>query len=131
MTSTLNVPLADAAPVQPLRSPLRAPNTPLGQARLARGWSQHKVVRALLLLADHWGWDIASEASLKVLVSRWENRTHQPGPTYQVLLCAVFRSTPDQLGLTRPTGTATLADRVGDLECLVDRLLTRLGEVAA
>ncbi|MEV1052555.1 XRE family transcriptional regulator [Streptomyces sp. NPDC049887] len=111
--------------------PLRAPDTPLGRARLARGWSQHKVVRALVLLAGHWGWEIAAESSLKVQMSRWENGAVHPGPSCQVLLCAVLRATPDDLGFTRATGTAALADRVASLETLVDRLAAQLKGVAA
>ncbi|MFE0201179.1 XRE family transcriptional regulator [[Kitasatospora] papulosa] len=127
------VPLTDTpvAPVQPARVPLRAPDTPLGRARLARGWSQRKVVRALVLLAGHWGWEIAAESSLKVQMSRWENGAVHPGPSYQVLLCAVLRATPDDLGFTRATGTAALADRVASLETLVDRLAAQLKGVAA
>jgi transcriptional regulator with XRE-family HTH domain len=133
MTAPALVPLTDRAapPVQPARVPLRAPDTPLGRARLTRGWSQHKVVRALLLLAQHWDWDIASEDSLKVQMSRWENGAVRPGPTYQVLLCAVFRTTPDELGLTRTADPSALADRVTALESLVHHLAAQLGEAAA
>ncbi|MEU3303371.1 helix-turn-helix transcriptional regulator [Streptomyces sp. NPDC006678] len=117
-------------PVQP--ASLRASDTPLGQARLSRGWSQHKVIRALIVLADSWGWSIATETSLKVQMSRWENGAVRPGSSYQVLLCAVFRATPDELGFTSTAGTpGTLADRVASLEALVDRLASQLGEVAA
>ncbi|MFD9966662.1 hypothetical protein ACFWYA_00560 [Streptomyces sp. NPDC059011] len=84
-----------------------------------------------MLLADSWGWAIATEPSLKVQVSRWENSVVRPGPTYQVLLCALFRATPDELGFTRATQAATLADRVASLEAALDRLTSQLGEVAA
>ncbi|MHC5702391.1 helix-turn-helix domain-containing protein [Streptomyces tirandamycinicus] len=131
MTVSLVIPSTDvsAPPVQP--ASLRTSDTPLGRARLARGWSQQKVVRALVLLADSWGWAIATEPSLKVQVSRWENGVVRPGPTYQVLLCALFRATPDELGFTRATQAATLADRVASLEAALDRLTSQLGEVAA
>ncbi|WP_405805809.1 XRE family transcriptional regulator [Streptomyces sp. NBC_00210] len=131
MTASVIVPLSAAgqAPVQP--PALRAPDTPLGRARLARGWSQIKVVRALILLADHWGWDIAAEKSLKVFMSRWENDTHRPGPTYQVLLCTIFRATPAELGFTRPAAATTLTERVMALESVIDDLTVRLGAVAA
>jgi transcriptional regulator with XRE-family HTH domain len=136
MTAPIVVPLTDTpmppAPAAP--SALQATNTPLGRARVARGWSQHKVVRALIVLADHWDWDIAAETSLKVQLSRWENDVVRPCPTYQVLLCAVFRTTPEELGFTRQASTVTraaLADRVRELEDLVNSLADRLGEVAA
>lgn len=119
-------------PARPVQPPaLRAPDTPLGRARLARGWSQVKVVRALMLLADHWGWDIAAENSLKVFVSRWENDTHRPGQTYQVLLCAIFRVTPAELGFTRPAAASTLHERLAALESVIEGLTEQLGEVAA
>ncbi|MBT2491051.1 helix-turn-helix transcriptional regulator [Streptomyces sp. ISL-96] len=134
MTASVVVPLTNvpAPPVQPPASGvLRAPETPLGKARVARGWSQHKVVRALILTADHWGWEIATESSLKVFVSRWENETHRPGATYQVLLCAIFRATPDELGFTRPVPVVSLSQRVTALESLVRDLSEQLGQVAA
>ncbi|MGX1886152.1 XRE family transcriptional regulator [Streptomyces sp. NPDC055287] len=134
MTASVVVPLTDvsAPSVQPPPSGvLRAPETPLGQARVVRGWSQHKVVRALTLTAEHWGWDIAADNSLKVFVSRWENETHRPGATYQVLLCAVFRATPDELGFTRPVPVVSLSQRVAALESLVRDLSEQLGQVAA
>ncbi|MFI2353013.1 helix-turn-helix domain-containing protein [Streptomyces sp. NPDC019443] len=136
MTAAILPLVAGPAPVQPSGRPvqphaLRAPDTPLGRARLARGWSQIKVVRALLLLAEHWGWDIAAENSLKVFISRWENDTHRPGQTYQVLLCAIFRATPDELGFTRPASATTLIERVAALESVIEGLTGRLGEVAA
>ncbi|WP_405666193.1 hypothetical protein [Streptomyces sp. NBC_00055] len=84
-----------------------------------------------MLLADHWGWDIAAENSLKVFVSRWENDTHRPGPAYQVLLCAIFRATPAELGFTRSAVASTLNERLTALESVIEGLTERLGEVAA
>ncbi|NUK12641.1 XRE family transcriptional regulator [Streptomyces lunaelactis] len=136
MTASIVPLVAGPAPVQPSGRPvqppaLRAPDTPLGRARLVRGWSQIKVVRALMLLADHWGWEIAAEKSLKVFISRWENDTHRPSQTYQVLLCAIFRATPAELGFTRPAAATTLTQRVTALESVIEDLTGRLGEVAA
>ncbi|WP_445395135.1 XRE family transcriptional regulator [Streptomyces sp. LE64] len=117
-------------PQQPLG--LQSADTPLGRARVARGWSQEKVVRALTLLAREWGWQIASEPSLKVQVSRWEHGVTRPGETYRVLLSAVYRATPEELGFdqTRPGGTGTstksLRDRVGELEARLELLTSYL-----
>ncbi|WP_328735819.1 XRE family transcriptional regulator [Streptomyces bobili] len=129
MTVTVEGP----APQQPQL--LRSADTPLGRARVARGWSQDKAVRALILLAESWGWQIASESSLKVQFSRWEHDATRPGETYRVLLCAIYRTTPDALGFNRPrtdkpaTTSKSLRERVGELEALVERLSGYLGAV--
>ncbi|MFC9912063.1 helix-turn-helix domain-containing protein [Streptomyces sp. NPDC127197] len=140
MTVSPVIPLTDHThpAVQP---PAKRPaDTPLAQTRAARGWSQLQVIRSLMRLAEHWGWPIASENSLKVQLSRWENGANQPNQTYQVLLCAVLRATPAELGFgraDRPTApilgqdVAALADRVQALEALVIQLSARLGAVAA
>ncbi|NEB94939.1 helix-turn-helix transcriptional regulator [Streptomyces bauhiniae] len=120
----------EAASSQPSPGPqpyaLQAANTPLGRARLARGWSQEKVVRALTLLAGSWKWEIASESSLKVQLSRWEHGVTRPGETYRVLLCAVYRATPDELGFTHSRqsepSAKSLRDRVSELEARLETL---------
>lgn len=140
MTASVVLPLTDRprpAGQPPAQRPARSP---LAQVRAARGWSQLQVIRSLILLAEHWGWQIASESSLKVQLSRWENGANEPNPAYQVLLCAVLRATPEELGFgrtTRPTAplpgedVAALADRVRALETLVIQLSARLGAVTA
>ncbi|MGI5138566.1 XRE family transcriptional regulator [Streptomyces sp. CA-106110] len=132
MSPAVITPLTDVTvpPVQPSRTALRATDTPLCRARVARGWSQQKVVRALRLLAESWGWEVAAETSLKVQMSRWENGVNRPSQTYQVLLCALFRATPDALGFTG-TGNATLADRIDALEHLVSDLTAQLEAAVA
>ena len=96
---------ADCHPLsrQPVRSELKASDTPLGRARIHRGWSQEKTVRALSLQAEHWGWEVATQRSLKVLISRWENGINKPSQTYQVLFCAIFHAAPEELGFNVPT----------------------------
>ncbi|MGW3724372.1 XRE family transcriptional regulator [Streptomyces sp. NPDC000851] len=137
--SAVVVPLTNQArsAVQPPAQ--RAANTPLAQVRAARGWSQLQVIRSLIALAERWGWLIASENSLKVQLSRWENGA-TPSQTYQVLLSVVLRATPVELGFgraDRPAApvlgqdVAVLADRVQALETLVIQLSARLGAVAA
>ncbi|MFJ7422443.1 XRE family transcriptional regulator [Streptomyces uncialis] len=109
--------------------PLRAPDTPLGRARLARGWSRERTVRVLLALAGRWGWQVATENSLKVQLHRWEHEQGRPGETYRVLLCAVYESTPQTLGFHR-AGPASedgeLRARVDSLESMVGRLVAAL-----
>ncbi|MER6982726.1 helix-turn-helix domain-containing protein [Streptomyces carpinensis] len=140
MTAPTVVPLTDH-PRPAVQPPAQRPaGTPLAQVRAARGWSQFQVIRALTLLAEHWGWPIAAESSLKVQLSRWENGANGPNPSYQVLLCAVLRATPEELGFgraDRPVAplpgedVAALADRVQALETLVIQLSARLGAVSA
>ncbi|MBO1333973.1 XRE family transcriptional regulator [Streptomyces sp. VRA16 Mangrove soil] len=113
-------------PEQPLRYGLRAPDTPLGRARLEREWSRAKAVRALTLVAERWGWEIAAEASMKVMYHRWEHEAVRPGKTYQVLLCSVFRKTPDELGFAEQSpcaDEAALLARISALESVVRHLL--------
>ncbi|MBN0046930.1 XRE family transcriptional regulator [Streptomyces actuosus] len=128
--SALRVRVDGVVPRQP--SELQAADTPLGRARVARGWSQDKVVRALVLLAEHWGWQIASEASLRVYMSDWERGVRRPNETYRVLLSSLYRTTPAELGLTvqrRESAMDELLARVNDLAAVVERLTTALGTV--
>ncbi|NSC21361.1 XRE family transcriptional regulator [Streptomyces albus subsp. chlorinus] len=125
---------------QPSSVPLRCPDTPLGRARARRGWSQAKAVRALVLTADQWGWEVAAETSLKVMLHGWEHQQRRPGEMYQVLLCAVYRTTPEELGFTagraapavtvsksqHQAATQELRERVESLEDLVRELSDRL-----
>ncbi|WAE68463.1 XRE family transcriptional regulator [Streptomyces cavourensis] len=123
----MNAPTLDAAfvagPVQP--GLLRSADTPLGLARVARGWSQEKTVRALILLARSWGWQVASKSSLKVQLSCWEHGRRRPNESYRLLLCTVYRATAEELGFDRLAGEAsvrTLRQRINDLERLVASL---------
>ncbi|MFI5620387.1 XRE family transcriptional regulator [Streptomyces sp. NPDC051567] len=119
------------APAQPL--PLRAPDTPLGRARLARGWSRERTVRALLALAERWGWQVAAESSLKVQLHRWEHQQGLPGETYRVLLCALFQAPPAELGFTQAPAPAPGAtapkDSSAELSARVDHLESLLGRL--
>ncbi|MFF4735107.1 helix-turn-helix domain-containing protein [Streptomyces sp. NPDC001262] len=91
----------DAGP-EPLMSPLGGADSPLAAARRARGYSLTKAARALLLTAQAWGWNVAAEQSVVQYLHRWEHGETRPGSAYQVLLCAIYRSTPEQLGFTEP-----------------------------
>ncbi|MFD4755723.1 XRE family transcriptional regulator [Streptomyces sp. NPDC058426] len=111
---------------------LRSADTPLGRARVARGWSQAKAVRALTILARHWGWQIASEASLKVLLSCWESGKRTPGQTYVRLFCSLYRATPEDLGfVVRDSRVASAVGSVVSVQNAVTRLAAQLAELQA
>jgi transcriptional regulator with XRE-family HTH domain len=71
--------------------------TPLQAARRARGWSQARMVWELMKLAERKKIGVASAASLKTQLSRWENG-HVTPDYYQALLCEVLGATPGELG---------------------------------
>ncbi|WP_328865484.1 XRE family transcriptional regulator [Streptomyces sp. NBC_00304] len=132
-TEQMTVTVEGPTPRQPQE--LRCANSLLGRARVARGWSQDKTVRALVLLAESWGWQVAAETSLKVQLSRWEHGASRPSETYRVLFCALYRTTPDALGFSqRRETTKDLRARISELEAAVERLtgsLVGLSGVAA
>ena len=89
-------------PHPPGRSPsegrrLPPMTTPLQAARRARGWSQVRAVSELMRLARWKEIEVASAASLKTQLSRWENG-HVTPDYYQELLCELYGSTPGELG---------------------------------
>ena len=71
--------------------------TPLQAARRARGWSQARMVWELMKLAERKMTGVASAASLKTQLSRWENG-HVTPDYYQALLCELLGATPGELG---------------------------------
>jgi transcriptional regulator with XRE-family HTH domain len=73
--------------------------TPLQAARRARGWSQPRMAYELGRLAQQKKISIATAASLKTEISRWENG-HITPDFYKPLLCELFKSTPGELGFT-------------------------------
>lgn len=80
----------------PWSSVMRAP---LQDARHARGWSQARAVWELMRLAERKGIKVASAASLKTQLSRWENG-HIAPDYYRTLICNLYESTPGDLGLS-------------------------------
>ncbi|NEA42899.1 helix-turn-helix transcriptional regulator [Streptomyces sp. SID11385] len=111
---------------------IRSADTPLGRARVARGWSQAKAVRALSILARHWGWQIASEASLKVLLSCWESGKRTPSETYVRLFCALYRATPEDLGfVVRDSRVVSAPGTVASVQNAVTHLAAQLAELQA
>ena len=96
--------------------------TPLQAARRAQGWSQVRAVSGLMNLARQKKIPVASAASLKIQLSRWENGHVTPDHYYQGLLCELYGSTPGELGFgiqdlsdfsskDRSPGTAIIAKR--------------------
>jgi transcriptional regulator with XRE-family HTH domain len=71
--------------------------TPLQAARRARGWSQVRMVSELMRLVRWKEIRVASAASLKTQLSRWENG-HVTPDYYRALLCELFKVTPGELG---------------------------------
>jgi len=71
--------------------------TPLQAARHARGWSQARMAWELRRLAERKELNIASAASLKTQISRWENGHVMPD-YYQSLLCELLKATSAELG---------------------------------
>lgn len=78
---------------------MRPPRPTLQAARRARGWSQAEAARELGALARAAGGPAASPASLKSLLSRWENGHALPDPHYQALLGELYERTTAELGL--------------------------------
>src|SRR3954449_3463183 len=71
--------------------------TPLQAARLEIGWKQAQTIRALLQAAADDGVTIATERSLKTMLSRWENGHDSPDALDQRLLCRIYGQTPEEL----------------------------------
>jgi transcriptional regulator with XRE-family HTH domain len=74
----------------------------LRAARTARGWSQSEAARELVALARAHGAAVAGAASLKTLLSRWENGHAVPEPQYRALLGELYARTPVELGIAGP-----------------------------
>ena len=83
-------------------------NERLRAQRLARGWSQEDVVRGLVRVGIEVG-----ERQLGVtrnLVSRWEREGTIPRAPYPKLLCLLFQTSAEELGLvglSRSASTST------------------------
>ena len=80
-------------------------NERLRAQRLARGWSQEDVVRGLVEVGIEVG-----ERQLGItrnLVSRWEREGTRPRPPYPKLLCLLFQTSAEELGLVAPYRSPT------------------------
>ncbi len=74
----------------------RDPPSELRTARAARGWSQTEAARELAALARSRGMPVAAAASLKTLLSRWENGHSLPEPQYRTLLADLYGRSADR-----------------------------------
>lgn len=99
-----------------------SPRPALQAARRAQGWSQSDAARELAALARALGGPIATPASLKSLLSRWENGHAAPEPHYRGLLADLYGRTAAELELA-PAGPAPSG--------AVARLRARLAAAAA
>jgi tetratricopeptide (TPR) repeat protein len=79
------------------------PATALRAARLGLGWKQSKTINALTTQARRDGVGIAAPASLKTMLSRWENGKGQPDAVYQRLFCEVYARDADELSFAEAT----------------------------
>lgn len=86
-------------PENPASAGLRA-------ARISSGRSQSQAARELAALAAADGVPAASAASLKTLLSRWENGHVLPEPQYRTLLGRLYGRSPAELGIAGPAETA-------------------------
>ncbi|GAA1238333.1 helix-turn-helix domain-containing protein [Pseudonocardia alaniniphila] len=95
----------------------------LRAARAARGWSQADAAGELVALGRASGTPVAAAASLKTLLSRWENGHALPEPHYRTLLAELYGRTPGDLGIAvAPAADATTAS---------DRLRSAIAAAAA
>jgi transcriptional regulator with XRE-family HTH domain len=82
-------------------------------ARSSRGWTSAKLNAELRRIAHETGVSTASQASLRVMISCWENDRQVPDATYQLLLQKVFDLPPAALGFqTDEPGSNGLAGLV-------------------
>lgn len=86
-----------------------AATTPLQRARLEMGWKQSRAIAELISAAQHRGISIATRASLKTMLSRWENEAGPHDPMYQELFCIIYRRDAEELGFEadRKTNAST------------------------
>jgi transcriptional regulator with XRE-family HTH domain len=68
------------------------------QARKTRGWTSAQLNQELREAATRLNLKVSTPASLRVLISGWENGRHQPDSIHQVLLQEVFGLPADALG---------------------------------
>lgn len=82
----------------------------LRQARHARGWSSTRLRLELRQAARRRNLHVASDSSLRVMLSRWENGRSDPDAMYRMLLQEIFDLPADALGLDIGDGDATSLD---------------------
>jgi transcriptional regulator with XRE-family HTH domain len=75
---------------------------------MARGWSQSEAARELAALGQAGGAPVAAAASLKTLLSRWENGRAVPEAQYRTLLGELYERTPAELGIAGAAADPTV-----------------------
>lgn len=68
------------------------------EARGGKGWTQDSAIFAIKLHARTLGVSVATDRSLKVMLSRWENGHSVPEPPYRQLLSLAYGKSPAELG---------------------------------
>jgi transcriptional regulator with XRE-family HTH domain len=96
------------------------PTAALRAARVERGWSQTDAARELVQLGRRRGVPVAAAASLKTLLSRWENGHVVPEPQYRSLLAELFGRTAGELGLDPEARVARPTDGPQRLRAALD-----------
>lgn len=97
----------------------------LKAARQQRGWSQARLVVELERLGQARGIAVATRASLKTEVSRWENGHVVPDATYAALLAEIYERESSDLGLE--TAAAPWNPKVVELGPVSPPVLEALG----
>jgi hypothetical protein len=77
---------------------MRDEMTKLQRARVARAWSQTRLIAAMKRVAPALGICLPEIDSLKTNIRRWENDHIVPGPDYRRVLRAVYGMTDAELG---------------------------------
>src|SRR5689334_12337144 len=96
---------------------------PIRKARDARGWTSTRLNYELRQVAARAGVRTASQTSLRVMISQWENGHQTPDRSYQMLLQLAFDLPADALGFT----VEPPPDRPGDgISSLVRRNVRQL-----
>lgn len=72
-------------------------------------WTQDRLICEIECVARELGTHVASRASLKVQVSRWENGRVAVGSEYRTLFRHIYRATDEELGFTCAVNDETMA----------------------
>ncbi|MFJ8730338.1 multiprotein-bridging factor 1 family protein [Streptomyces bauhiniae] len=92
----------------------------LRKARMARGWSQERLIREIERYARQHLTDIASTASLRVYVSEWENGKRTISDRYASLLRQLLGVTDEELRGAPTAPVMATADGYDDLLSRID-----------
>jgi transcriptional regulator with XRE-family HTH domain len=94
------------------------------QARDARGWTSARLNLEIRRAGTQSGVATASESSLRVMISQWENGHQAPSPAYRALLEKIFRMPAGSLGQeTEAAPAVSLLPRMGPKLEITDSVL--------